>query len=150
MPSVNVQFRLNPNGLKYLPRVNDFQRWANAVSEANSPLSVRIVDLEECIKLNQKYRQINRPSNVLSFPFDPQIETEQNYLGDIVMTAPMILQEAQEQQKSARDHWAHLFIHGVLHLTGYRHDTENQAKQMEAQESKIMKKLGFPDPWNES
>lgn len=111
---------------------------------------MRIVSITECVKLNQKYRRVDYPSNVLAFPFESVMTSEQDYLGDIVMTAPLIEQEAQEQKKPIQDHWAHLFIHGLLHLSGYQHNTPKQARRMEAQESKIMKKLGFPDPWNES
>ena len=150
MPSVSIQFGLEPSTQDYLPCLSDFQLWADAASELHSELGVRIVGVAECVKLNQKYRRVNYPSNVLAFPFDSAMTSEQSYLGDIVMTASLIEKEAQEQKKPIQNHWAHLFIHGLLHLSGYQHNTPQQAKQMEAQESKIMKKLRFPDPWNES
>ena len=88
---------------------------------------------------------------MLSFPFDSQQHSsEAAHLGDIVLAGELIVREAKEQNKKPRQHWAHLFIHGVLHLRGYRHDDETCADEMEAYEIKIMRCLGFPNPYQAS
>jgi len=138
-----------------VPDPRDFQRWAAAVvhhdaargSAREATIGVRIVDDCEGRRFNQYYRGIAKATNVLAFPFATEIAEEQNYLGDIVMTAPLIAREARAQNKMAHDHWAHLFIHAVLHLQGYRHDSPAAAATMQRRESALMQQLGFADPW---
>lgn len=143
------------------PTPEDFATWAQSVSvaDASAPdvsapdieVCVRIVNDEESAQLNHRYRHKPGPTNVLSFPFDPQINPsvphDGTYLGDVVMAAELIKREAKEQSKALHQHWAHLFIHGILHLQGYQHEDEKHAQTMEAQEINILQTLGFPDPY---
>ena len=84
---------------------------------------------------------------MLSFPFQPPVEMDVRLLGDLVICAPLVAREAREQNKNIQDHWAHLVVHGVLHLLGFDHLEEQQARQMEAKEVAILKKLAIPDPY---
>jgi len=112
-------------------------------------LTVRLVDTEEGIALNQDYRHRQGATNVLSFPFDEPFQMQPPLLGDIVICAPLVAAEARQQNKSLLAHWAHLVVHGTLHLLGYDHLGDNQAQEMEALEIMILAQLGFPDPYDE-
>lgn len=128
---------------KNIPSPTLFKRWVQAAlppKKQNAELTIRIVDEPEIITLNEKYRHKKGPTNVLAFPIEAPITTP--LLGDIIICAPITIQEAQAQNKSIDAHFAHLTIHGVLHLLGYEHD-----KVMETQEIKILAKLGFPNPY---
>ena len=131
----------------------DWQRqlpWqAPASFHQAAQLTVRLVDAEEGAELNQEYRHRQGPTNVLSFPFDELFQLQPPLLGDIVICAPQVAAEAREQEKPLLTHWAHLVIHGVLHLLGYDHLDENQALVMEDLEVLILGQLGYPDPYNE-
>ncbi len=125
-----------------------FRAWGEAITEITARVGVRISSNEESARLNQTYRKKSGPTNVLSFPFDARQHTaEAAYLGDIVLAEALIAAEAVAQGKPLPQHWAHLFIHGVLHLQGYRHDDEAQASAMEGCEIGIMRRLGFPNPY---
>jgi probable rRNA maturation factor len=108
---------------------------------------VRIVDTEESAALNSAYRQKDGPTNVLSFPFEAPPEIDDNHLGDLVMCAPVIAQEAEAQDKPPTEHWAHMLIHGVLHLRGYDHIKAEQAEVMEALEIQLLESLDIPNPY---
>lgn len=110
-------------------------------------MSVRIVDAEEGRALNQRWRERDRPTNVLSFPADLPPELELPLLGDLVLCAPVVLREAAEQGKRVEDHWAHLVIHGVLHLLGMDHQDDAEAEEMEQREREILAALGIGDPY---
>lgn len=123
-------------------------------------LTVRVVTLEESQQLNLNYRGIDKPTNVLSFPFEapedmPQdgcIDEEQDndieeYLGDLVICESVVMQEANEQQKPLMSHWIHLTIHGVLHLLGFDHIEDDDAQEMEAIEIELMEQLGYTNPY---
>jgi len=110
-------------------------------------LTVRIVDCEESRRLNQRYRGKDSATNVLSFSAELPEQIELPLLGDIVICAPLVAQEAQSQGKSAEAHWAHLTIHGVLHLLGYDHQRSAEAAIMEEREIALLKSLGLPDPY---
>ncbi|MDX1695139.1 MAG: rRNA maturation RNase YbeY [Ketobacteraceae bacterium] len=110
-------------------------------------MTVRIVDSEESRQLNHTYRQKNQPTNVLSFPFDSPAGVPLQLLGDLVICAPVVRQEAREQHKSLESHWAHMVIHGTLHLLGYDHIKEEDASTMEALETDIMEREGYSDPY---
>ena len=114
-------------------------------------VSVRIVGEQDSSALNAQYRGKQRPTNVLSFPctLPPGISTAlgSNPLGDIVLCAPVIAQEARDQGKTLEAHWAHMLTHGFLHLQGYDHQTEVTAREMEHLETVILDGLGFPDPY---
>lgn len=112
-------------------------------------LTVRLVDTEEGIALNQDYRHRQGPTNVLAFPFDEPFQLQPPLLGDVVICAPLVASEARQQSKPLLAHWAHLVVHGTLHLLGYDHLGDNQAQEMEGLEITILTQLGFADPYNE-
>lgn len=112
-------------------------------------LTIRIVDEVEAQQLNETWRQRTGPTNVLSFPYEcPECIENLGLLGDIVICAPLVAREAAEQQKSGHAHWAHLVIHGTLHLLGYDHTDDSQAQAMENLEIRILHNLGYPNPYH--
>ena len=113
----------------------------------NAEISLRIVDEQEIQELNHKWRNKNCATNVLSFPIDKPIEHAPNLLGDIVICAPVVLREAEQQKKDIDEHWAHLIIHGILHLQGYEHGSEQAAQLMEAKEIRILECIGYTKPY---
>ena len=128
---------------KNIPSSTQFKRWIKAaLPNKESEVNIRIVDTAEITELNKKYRHKKGPTNVLTFPFAAPVVTP--FLGDIVICAQIANQQAKQQNKSTDAHWAHLTIHGVLHLLGYEHDNVKNAKKMENLEIKILAKLGFP------
>ena len=132
------------------PDEESIKRWVSAVigsKEGDTELSVRIVDEPEGKKLNEKYRGATGPTNVLSFPFDEKTPEPLPLIGDIVVCAPVVTREAQQQNKDLTAHWAHMIIHGVLHLLGYDHQNDSEAAIMETLETEIMQKLGFAPPY---
>lgn len=141
-----------------LPSTNDFQRWAEAAvgehavekNRDEAEISLRIVDVEEGAELNRQWRQKKGPTNVLSFPSDLPPELEVSLLGDLVVCAPVVEREASEQNKTLQAHWAHMIVHGTLHLLGYDHIEDSDAEDMEALETVIVQNLGFPDPYKET
>ena len=129
------------------------QLWAQAaaeqVFERDAQLSVRIVDIEEGIDLNESYRRGDGPTNVLSFAFEERDRVDPPLLGDVVICAPVVQREAAEQGKSKRAHFAHMVVHGVLHLLGHDHRREAQAQRMESTERTVLGQCGFDDPYRE-
>lgn len=115
----------------------------------HAALTVRIVDVPEGAALNARWRGKAGPTNVLSFPASGLEEIAPEQLGDIVICAPVVAQEAAAQDKPPEAHWAHLVVHGVLHLLGLDHVNAREARVMEAQEREILASLGFPDPYKE-
>ncbi len=118
-----------------------------ADGDSKAELVIRIVDRAESAELNQNYRGASGPTNVLSFPFEPPLQIETSYLGDLVICAPVVAKEAVEQQKEQLRHWAHLVIHGTLHLLGYDHQRDSDACVMEARGAGLLARLGFPVPY---
>lgn len=112
-------------------------------------LTIRIVDREESRELNRQYRGKDAPTNVLSFPADLPAEVDANLLGDILMCAPLVAEEAREQGKAEQAHWAHLTIHGVLHLLGHDHQEVVDAELMEGIEIALLESLGIANPYEE-
>jgi probable rRNA maturation factor len=132
------------------PDDQSIKRWVSAAlgsKTGDTELSIRIVDESEGKTLNETYRGASGPTNVLSFPFDEKTPEPIPLIGDIVICAPVVAREAQEQNKALNAHWAHMIIHGVLHLLGYDHQIDTEAAIMEALETEIMHKLGFPPPY---
>jgi probable rRNA maturation factor len=135
-----------------IPRVPDVERWVDAaldeVADDGQPpeLCIRVVDSEESRLLNCRYRGIDKPTNVLSFPADVSLPGAK-ILGDIVVCAPVVRAEATEQGKTIGDHFAHMVVHGVLHLTGYDHHRHSDAVRMEATEKRILERIGVADPY---
>ena len=127
-----------------LPLRSDFRRWARAALEGGGQVTIRLVDAQEGRELNNGYRQKDYATNVLSFPY----ETEPRLAGDLVICPEVVEREALEQGKSLSAHYAHLVVHGMLHIQGYDHETgEQDAEAMENEERKILAILGFPDPY---
>ena len=132
------------------PDEQSIKRWVSAAigsKTGDTELSVRIVDEPEGKRLNETYRGASGPTNVLSFPFDNETPEPLPLIGDIVVCAPVVKMEAQQQNKDLTAHWAHMIIHGVLHLLGYDHQNDSEAATMETLETEIMQKLGFPPPY---
>jgi len=137
-----------------IPAALSFRRWACAALSGyghEAGLAIRIVDETEGRALNRDYRGKDSPTNVLSFPAErpPGLPDDTPFplLGDLVLCAPVIAREAREQHKPLRAHYAHLTIHGVLHLTGWDHEHEAQAEAMEQREREILAGLGIADPY---
>ena len=133
-----------------LPADADFQRWAQAALAGRrqmAELVIRIVDEDEGAELNRRYRHKSWPTNVLSFAADLPAGVTTGLLGDLVLCAPVVIREASEQGKPEPAHWAHLTVHGILHLLGYVHETGSQAEEMEALETTILAGLGYLDPY---
>ena len=132
------------------PDEDSIKRWVSAAirdERDECELSIRIVDEQESADFNQRYRGKSGATNVLSFPFDAVTPEPLPILGDLVICAPVLVREASEQQKTTTAHWAHIVIHGVLHLLGYDHIEDQDAEQMESLETEIMLVLDFPPPY---
>ncbi len=130
------------------PSSRELVRWAEAALEGkDAELSLRLVDEAEMAKLNLRYRQRSGPTNVLSFPFDAPAEVAPGFLGDVVICAPVVAREAKAQGKAESAHWAHMVVHGILHLRGYDHLTLEEAEEMEIKERQILSSLGYQDPY---
>ena len=135
-----------------MPSIVNLKRWAKtalAKKTVAAELTLRIVDVTEMTELNTRYRHKSGATNVLSFPFDmpANIDFTIPVLGDIVICADIVNREANVQEKMRSAHWAHMVIHGVLHLLGYDHEKEIDAIQMESEEIAILISLGFEDPY---
>ena len=134
------------------PSEKRLQRWLDTAYEALAlsealELTVRLVDNDEMQELNREYRGKDAPTNVLSFPCDWDLPEEPRLLGDIVIAAAVVNREAKEQKKNADAHWAHITVHGFLHLLGYDHIEDADAEKMENTERDILARLGYPDPY---
>lgn len=133
-----------------LPSEEQLTQWVSAALNNKmdqAELSIRIVDSEESQQLNSEYRGKDKPTNVLSFPFEVPDGIELDLLGDLVICAEVVSQEAEEQKKPLFNHWAHMVVHGVLHLLGFDHINDDEAEEMEALETKILASLNIPDPY---
>lgn len=143
-----------------VPAIEQLRDWAAAAlgCEINKTFAMRIVSLDEMTDLNDIYAGKHKPTNVLSFPAQDALEdipealknaldAEIDSLGDIAVCADVVAAEAMEQGKTPDAHWAHMIVHGVLHLRGYDHVRENDAQAMEAEEARILASLGFADPY---
>ncbi len=131
-----------------IPDVTDFEYWANTVpTNIETNVCLRIVDESEAKALNNQYRHIDKATNVLSVQAEIPSQVEMNFLGDIVICAPVVYDEVQKQGKQLSAHWAHLLVHGILHLQGYDHEDEQAADEMESLEIEILQKLNIPDPY---
>lgn len=133
-----------------LPGRAELRAWARAAVgnlREDAELTIRIVDEAEIERLNGTYRKKAGATNVLSFPFDAPAEVNIPLLGDIVICAPIVRREADEQSKSVNAHWAHMVVHGALHLLGFDHEQAREAQEMEAMEARILADLGFDNPY---
>jgi probable rRNA maturation factor len=134
-----VQSAVTNNGV---PGSASLRKWARAAGSGASEVTVRVVGAAEGRRLNRLYRRKDRPTNVLSFPYG-----RSPLRGDIVLCHPVITREARAQGKSLRAHYAHLVVHGMLHLRGHDHGKKEQALRMEKAEIRILGRFGFPDPY---
>jgi probable rRNA maturation factor len=132
-----------------IPKRCCFQRWAEAALRDRGEvlLSIRLVDREESAELNRRFRSKPGPTNVLSFAAELPAGVPVPLLGDIVICAPLVMEEAANQGKEIEAHWAHLVIHGILHLLGFDHHAKADAEEMEAREVHLLASLGYPDPY---
>lgn len=136
-----------------LPTEEDFQRWADMAlcAEGDAEVVIRLVDEDESREMNHQYRGINKSTNVLSFPMELPEElaatVDEMMLGDLVICAPVVAREAAEQNKPLPSHWAHMVIHGMLHLQGYDHIDDDEASEMESLEIKLLQQLGIANPY---
>lgn len=150
---VAIQKAVKPAGGLWLPAARDIRLWVRAALRGrcdSGQLTVRIVDRAESATLNRTWRHQDRPTNVLSFPMDQPGLVAPPLLGDIVVCAPLVMDEAAGQGKTAPAHWTHLVVHGALHLVGYDHIDPVAAAEMEAIEISVLKELGLADPYKES
>jgi probable rRNA maturation factor len=149
MNQIEIQTIFKSNGQ---PDQEQIQRWVDAALDGfnqDTEIVVRIVDEEESAELNQQYRHKKGPTNILSFPVEVPEGIELNLLGDLVICAPILEKEAFEQHKALTDHWAHIIVHGVLHLLGYDHIDDDEAELMESKEITILNTLNIKNPYTQ-
>ncbi len=141
----------NEAGRKGVPARRSFERWIAAIPELRRRgtlgVNLLIVGTEDGQRYNREFRQRDYATNVLSFPFEPMPGEPTGLLGDLVICAPVVAREAAEQGKDPRNHYAHMTIHGVLHLLGHDHENDAEAERMEALERRILDSLGVADPY---
>ncbi len=148
-PQVSVDLE-DVSGAVGNPPPADFRRWVAAAfngRRSEAEVSIRIVGEAEGAELNTRYRGKIGPTNVLSFPAKLPAGVPLPMVGDLVICAPVVAREAQAQGKDPAAHWAHLTVHGCLHLIGYDHEHDSAAAEMEALETAILAGLGYPDPY---
>ena len=144
---LDLQVAVDADGL---PSGDSFERWVAAALDGmeNAELTIRVVDREESRMLNHTYRGKDSDTNVLSFIAELPEGIELPLLGDVIICAPRVVEEALAQGKELHAHWAHLTVHGVLHLLGYDHQQDDEAEEMESLETSILATLGIPDPYS--
>jgi len=155
---VDVQMAVDGAQEQRVPDSEHIQTWANAVVQhagiksAAAQMTVRVVERNEITQLNEQYRQKTGSTNVLSFPFETMpgmpVELQESELGDVVVCAEVVETEALEQGKSLDAHWAHMIVHGTLHLLGYDHLQDSEAEEMESLETKVLAELGYANPYS--
>lgn len=173
-PKLQLFLQKATTHLDRVPQKSDFVHWTKCALEATKlstlqscaslEITIRLVDEKESAELNQQFRHKDGHTNVLSFPSDDaehslkqralskktasdELEQEEYFLGDLVICVPQVLKEAKEQGKLTAAHWAHLTLHGVLHLLGYDHIEESEAEEMESLEIAVLQQLGFENPY---
>jgi probable rRNA maturation factor len=157
---ITIDYQIAVKDTAGLPEEADLVKYAETAAQdlvANAAMTVRIAEEDESHALNMEYRHVDRPTNVLSFPYElpedlpPEALADfpENYLGDLVICKSVVEREAQEQNKTPEEHWAHMVVHGTLHLLGFDHLTDAEAQEMETRETAALKELGFPDPYRD-
>ena len=143
----------NPHSYASVPGLELINLWVGCAlqhagyKEKSAELTVRIVDEEESQQLNRDYRGKDKPTNVLSFPFEAPPGIPTDLLGDLVICRAVLCEEAEQQNKKNMNHWAHLIVHGTLHLLGFDHIEENEAEEMEALEVEILSQFEIANPY---
>jgi probable rRNA maturation factor len=145
--TVDVQYAVSADGIPGIESIRQWVMQALPAEHSAAELTIRIVDEAEITALNMQYRGKDGPTNVLSFPYEaiPGVDTE--LLGDVVICAPVVARESIAQNKPLEAHWAHLVIHGVLHLLGYEHKQQDEAVRMESTETELLAGLGYQNPY---
>lgn len=153
---LDYQILLDSNEQKkyYIPELKKITGWIEALLQEikyhdDIQLTLRVVNEKEMIELNGTYRQKWVSTNVLAFPFEPLSGVSIALIGDVVICASVLQQQAKEQQKTYEQHWAHIIVHGTLHLLGFDHHIENETEKMESVEKAILSKFDYPDPYAE-
>jgi probable rRNA maturation factor len=150
-PDKNLQVDVQRRVRAWAPRARDIAHWAETAigsrRAAGGELAVRVVGSAESRRLNARYRGKDKPTNVLSFPAACTLQGAGRPLGDLVICAQVVRSEAREQRKPLAAHWAHLVVHGALHLIGYDHEREAEAQRMERREVVVLRRLGFANPY---
>lgn len=150
MSAIILDLQIATDDNQNLPTEEQIIQWLNVILPQfmdNAEITIRIVDEQESQQLNNTYRHKDKPTNVLSFPFESPIEIEVPLLGDLIICKQVVEAEAKEQHKSLTAHWAHMIVHGCLHLLGYDHILDEEAEEMENIEIDIMQQLGFNNPY---
>lgn len=147
---INLDIQREANAL---PQDKDLLKWVRQTltyeQHSDAEMTIRFVDEKESAELNEKYRHKTGATNVLSFPFEAPGEIELELLGDLIICSDIVKKQAKEQGKEELAHWAHMVVHGTLHLLGYDHLTDAEADIMEGKEIKILSELGYSDPYRE-
>lgn len=141
---------LNNDTQQETPSLEQFETWVNAVIKHHGKyfqISIEIVDKQTSQALNNTYRQKDKPTNVLSFPLELPGFVEEDLIGDLAICAEVLIEEAMQQNKALNNHWAHLTIHGCLHLLGYDHIQDDEAEVMESLEVQLLEKLSVENPY---
>jgi len=144
---INIQRAIT---IPEIPTDRKIRKWVNTALNdrgKDTELTVRIVDIDEGTQLNRRWRKARGPTNVLSFPAEDVEQFVPGLLGDIVICAPVVNNESKQQNKPVEAHWAHMVIHGVLHLLGHEHDNSEDAEKMESIEIALLESLGFRNPY---
>lgn len=150
MSTVILDLQIATEHNENLPTEQQIMQWLEVILPQfmeNAEITIRIVDEQESQQLNNTYRHKDKPTNVLSFPFESPIEIDIPLLGDLIICKQVVEAEAKEQHKSLSSHWAHMIVHGCLHLLGYDHILDEEAEEMENIEIDIMNQLGFDNPY---
>ncbi len=148
MPRLYLDLVVNAAG--YVPKRAQFAGWArSAIRDCprSVRLGVRVVEAREAASLNEGFRGRPGPTNVLSFGYEDEDRGAVRFLGDLVLCAPVVAAEARDLARPLDAHWAHLVIHGILHLRGFDHETDQDARLMETRETQLLERLGFADPY---
>lgn len=148
---VDLDLQIAVEGFE-LPSTQEMELWVKTAlrdSMEQAELTIRIVDVAESQMLNSTYRGKDKPTNVLSFPFEAPPGIELPLLGDLVVCAAVVKQEAIDQNKPLNAHWAHMVVHGCLHLLGYDHIEDIEAEEMESIETQLIESLGYNNPYQE-
>ncbi len=150
MNAIILDLQIATQQSENLPSESQIITWLDVILPQfmdKAEITIRIVDEPESQMLNKTYRHKDKPTNVLSFPFESPVDIDVPLLGDLIICKQVVELEAKEQHKSLMSHWAHMIVHGCLHLLGYDHIIDDEAEEMENIEIDIMKQLGFDDPY---
>lgn len=148
--TIELDLQIATQSEQDLPTEANFQTWLEAALNGfreQAEVTIRLVDSEESQSLNSDYRGKDKPTNVLSFPFEAPPGIEIDLLGDLVICKSVVEAEASAQDKPLEAHWAHMVVHGCLHLLGFDHINDDEAEEMETLETQILLKLGYADPY---